>query len=408
MTLLVLNRRRIAEAIPEWLEAFGEDVILVSAANVIANDQRARLKEAYRAVHLLEAYESDEASRQIFQLCRDHGVTRILAAAEADIVRAAAIRELTGMAGQSLSSALSYRDKYMMKRIVAPHVTVAPMELASDREAIRRFAQRYGYPLILKPRFGGGSVGVTVIKNEAAAASLFDAPRDKRPALDNGTCIVEKWVGGDFFTIDGLMHDGAVLSIWASRTTANLDTVVNEAPLVSGMLAQADPIRQPIERTVRCAVAALPPSPDMMAFHAEVFMTPEGQPVLCEIACRPGGCGHVPVFEAAFGVNLYAQTLRGQAGGAAPTDLSARQPRSMAGFIWYPPRPGVLRRVPDRCDLPYTRHFRMTASLGDICRAPRSVADHVAELIVAAPPDMAVAPVLEEGTRWLDDNILID
>jgi hypothetical protein len=290
----------------------------------------------------------------------------------------------------------------MMKTLAADAgITVTPMQRLDSPSNLRRFCGQYGFPIVVKPVCGGGSVGTRVLYGDADVSGLL---RSVDPALGAGDpehqWMSEAWVNGSFFTIDGLMAAGIVLQIWPSRTTANLLAVQGPSPLFSGMLTPRDPLALRIRSVVTKVIASLPATKEITAFHAEVFHTPDDRIVFCEIACRPGGCGHVPVYEHALGVNLYAASLRGQAGCTElPVDLTA-SPRCMAGFAWFPPRPGTLERMPLHCHLPGVFRYETRTKIGTRHVGACSVADHIARAFISGPVDEDLQPKLDALGAW--------
>jgi WD40 repeat protein len=87
-------------------------------------------------------------------------------------------------------------------------------------------------------------------------------------------------------------------------------------------------------------------------FSARMFRTKTDRLILFEIACRPGDCGHVPIYEHALGLNLYAESLRGQAGNTRPPLSLMENPRCMGGFAWFPPAKASSDRSPTRVRSP--------------------------------------------------------
>ncbi|MGK5637874.1 ATP-grasp domain-containing protein [Streptomyces sp. URMC 126] len=387
MALLLLNRRPILSAVPDWLPA--ASLVVVTAAPAA--------KEAplgcFRHVETVPDYEDDAAvDRVVDALCRDHSVERVLTTAEIDVVRAARVRERHRLPGQSVESALAYRDKYRMKRLAARGgVPVAPMALVRDADGVRSFAARYGFPVVVKPADGGGSVGVRVLRDASEAACP--------PAGEGRELLVERFVEGVVCHVDGLMADGRVLHAVASRYLhSNLDTAVHGLPSVSGMLSADEPVAKRLCAAAADTVAALPPVAEVTAFHAEFFHTPDDEVVLCEIACRPGGCGIPEAFELATGVNPYAAQLLGQAGRISGVEVAAGRPRH--GWAWFPPRPGVLRRLPARCPLPGTVRYTARGRAGARYRGPASSTDRVAELVFRVDDARPLEDVLREADDW--------
>ena len=198
----------------------------------------------------------------------------------------------------------------------------------------------------------------------------------------------------------------AVLRAWPSLTTANLLAVKGPSPMLSNMLRPDDPRTSRLQRFVADVVAALPPVMETTAFHAEVFHTIDDRLVLCEIACRPGGCGHAPVFERAFGANLYAASLRGQAGCTEPAQDMSVVPRCLAGFAWFPPRLGVLKRIPSTCPLPGVFSYQTKATAGQSYAGAHSIADHIASLFVLGPVWQDLEPRVRAVKDWWFDQCI--
>ena len=395
MSVIVLNRRQIVRDIPCWLADMDMPLILVTARSALPADQEAIA--GYDDVVVLDRYDGPETEAQIEAVARAHAARRIVSSAEVDVLRAARLREALGLDGQSTTSATAYRDKFVMKSLIGgAGVSVAPMDAPEDAAALARFANTVGFPLVLKPRFGGGSVGVRILRDRTTLDAV--PPESWAEPL-----LAEAFMSGRFFTIDGLMAGGTVQQIWPSFTTANFEVVGGGALLASRMLTRSDPLRARVDAFVAKAVAALPASRETTAFHAEVFLRPNGTLCLCEIACRPGGCGHVPVYERAFGINLYAETLRGQAGLTSDLRPANEIQRCAAGFIWFPPRNGRLAVLPEFCPVPQVTEFRPVVPEGSLCAYPGSVADHVAQAFLEAPPDTDLDPALAAVETWWRD-----
>ncbi len=397
-----MNRRPLVEHIPHWLSDLGQPLVLITARSAVTPQILAQAERHYREIIVIDDYEDASVQTLMLETARRSGAARILSVTEADVIRAAWVREQLSLPGQRLTSAAAFRDKLLMKTLAADAgIATPPMQGLASPADLLNFCDQHGFPVVVKPVDGGGSVGTRVLAGEA---DVSDFLRDAPPALNANRpgCrwMVEKWVNGDFFTIDGLMAGGRVLQLWPSRTTANLLAVNGPSPLLSAMLPPRDPLTSRIRSFVAGVVASLPATEEITALHAEVFHTPDDRLVLCEIACRPGGCGHVPVYEHALGVNLYAASLRGQAGCAdPPPDLTAT-PLCMAGFAWFPPREGVLKRMPTHCLLPGVFRYQTKAEIGDTYAGARSVADYIACLFVHGSAEEDIQPKIDAVNAW--------
>ncbi|MCY4560311.1 MAG: ATP-grasp domain-containing protein [Chloroflexi bacterium] len=355
----------------------------------------------FRHVEVVDDYESPRVDALIDDLALRFRARRILSSAEADVIRAARSRERLDLPGQRLDSAQAFRDKFDMKqRVASQGLSVPPMRKLRRSADLLAFSERHGFPVVVKPRAGGGSVGVSVLSSPSEMHTFLNRWTAQQATGVQTPFLVEAWVDGGFYTLDGLMMGGRILQVWPSRTTANFEAVSGNSLLNSWMLSPDDPLKSTISCFVSQVIATLPAIDEITAFHAEVFEQPDGKLTLCEIACRPGGCGHVPVYEHAFGINLYAETLRGQAG--LPRDLRSLeeiQSRS-GGFIWFPPKPGKLKFIPTVCPLPGVLRYSASATVGAYYGAPRSVADNIAQAFLTGAPDSDIAPIVQNVGNW--------
>ncbi|MFE0045629.1 ATP-grasp domain-containing protein [Streptomyces albireticuli] len=386
MALLLLNRRPILAEVPDWLS--GESVVVVTAKSAAP----ASAYERFRRVEVVDDYESGEVDLLVDAMCAEHDVDRVLTTAEIDVVRAARARERHGIPGQSTAAALAYRDKYRMKLLASRRgIPVAPMALVRDENELSSFADRNGLPVVVKPADGAGSVGVTVLADRRAVAA-FSPPAGR-------TLLVERFIDGIVCHVDGLMAGGALLHALPSRyLESNLDTATRAVPSISGMLPPDDGLAKRLIGAAEATVAALPPVAEVTAFHAEFFLTPQDELVLCEIACRPGGCGIAEAFELTTGINLFAAHLRGQAG--LITSVTADSARPRHGWGWFPPCAGTLERMPRSCPLPGTVRYTPLGERGSRYEGPGSSTDRIAELVFRVDGGRAVEDVLREVDDW--------
>lgn len=85
-------------------------------------------------VHAFDDYDTNQlVEKTALRLAREHAVTAVFARAEADVVRAAQLRDLLDLPGQRTASALAFRDKVVMK----DHLVGGPVEIPAYRPWIR-------------------------------------------------------------------------------------------------------------------------------------------------------------------------------------------------------------------------------------------------------------------------------
>src|SRR6202042_3437212 len=95
-------------------------------------------------------------------------VDRLEATVEAHTMPAAQVREACTIPGTSVRTAWLCRDKPSMKQALREAgVPTAASTAADSASEARAFADRVGYPLILKPRSGAGASGTIRADNAA-------------------------------------------------------------------------------------------------------------------------------------------------------------------------------------------------------------------------------------------------
>ncbi|MFD0885259.1 hypothetical protein ACFQ08_11955 [Streptosporangium algeriense] len=405
MRFLVLNRNPLSERrFTEWTGP-GDRLVLVTDAAALSPDPAVRAEQlrGYEHVEVVEgAYFTAAVERLVVELHARFGFEQIIAMSEFDILRAARIRELLGLEGQTSESALAYRDKLHMKRHLrgagVPVADFAPVAHLTDLLA---FIRQHDFPIVVKPRRAGGSMGVQVLRDEADLwAYVADTP--ELASEDGAWLLAETYVENDLFHMDGVVLDGKCRLIWPSALTSCLGPQQGE-PLVSRLLDRDDPWFQPlVEMTVR-ALAGLP-SPDCFIFHAEVFRTPGNELVFNEVASRMGGGMIEQAFGLAFGITppeIYVRSV------AKTPLLLPEAPEVMTGWALMPPRPGRLVGIPAECPVPGVSAYRTYATRGTVLSSAQLSVDKVASVVVGERTGAEVERVLRAAVSWFEDSVEI-
>jgi ATP-grasp domain len=394
MSLLILTRRpRLAE-MASWLGGHAGSCVVLTTGSAVPDSAAG----AFGHVEYVADYNTPDLGGTIVDLARRFGVRRIGSLNEVDVMRAAAARRVLGLPGQDMSSAVAFRDKYVMKSLAhAAGVPVARMRLVRSPRRGRESVEALGYPLVVKPVAGGGSVDVRLV----ASPQDWDAVAAAEPLL------AEEWVEeSDFFVVDGLMRDGGI-SVHAvlHMRTGNLCYMTDGLPVVGYSLPEGSADAGRVTDFARRVLEALPSTPDETAFHMEIIQNAEGDLLLCEVASRAGGMGHAPTFAAVTGVDLNAASLLGQLGLDRP-ERPAHRLRE-AAFAGFPKRNGRLVRHPESLSGESITMYTSSVKAGDTVEASKWAGDDAASMRLQAPvgTDLAaiVADVLAEyaaGTQW--------
>jgi carbamoyl-phosphate synthase L subunit-like protein len=359
-------------------------------------------------IHLVDGYDaSGLVEETAFSLFARRPYDHIIALSEYDLLRAAKLRATFSLPGQSYASALAFRDKVLMKQhwkaAGLPITEFSPVDTATDLLA---FAERHGFPIVVKPRRGSGSRSVTVLEDTRALRAWL-AEVWSLPLGQISWWMAEKFVAGEMLHVDGMIRDGELEIAWPSTITSML-AFHQATPTVSLLLDEQDPAVTGIVTLVSRALRALP-TPGFAIFHAEVWRTPGGGLVLNEIASRLGGGKIRTTIEAAFGTDMLERFVRGS---VFPERVAAERPATTpahaAGFVLLPPRRGTVPEVPavpGRFRGGQFREAAVTARPGQAFNGAASSVEGIASCVAVGSDRPHVMKLLDEFAEWAQSAI---
>ncbi|MBE7323086.1 ATP-grasp domain-containing protein [Nocardioides sp. Y6] len=290
----------------------------------------------------------DEIALVASELVERHNLQRVAVLAEADVLRAAQVRERHGLPGQTPSEALLFRDKPSMKAAVREAgIAVADHRVVSSAFELVDAAEALGFPCVVKPPNGRGSSGVETIADHDELRAFLR----RGPFSDRGHTVellVEAFQHGDQYRVDGVYQDGVPRLLSVARYVGSHLEYLAGGYLASVILPEHDEDAAAMLALARRVMEDALPTFDG-GFHLEAFMTPDG-PVFSEVGARLGG-GSIPEeIELAYGADIIEETIRAQSG--AP--LVGERPRQLglAGQVHVSPRPGLLVRAPETVSHP--------------------------------------------------------
>ncbi|MEU0359245.1 ATP-grasp domain-containing protein [Streptomyces cyaneofuscatus] len=253
----------------------------------------------------------DAVWRAVTELRTHFGVPeRVVALNEGDLDTAAVIRERLGCAGQTSAALARFRDKLTMNQVTADADIPAPAFAdAPDEAAVLAFAERHGWPVVVKPRRGTASRGVVRLDSEADLPLLRTSPPEPR--------LVQRFCADPIFHIDGLWT-GEELGPWRASRYVNTCVDFTQGEALGSVEVDDPEILRPLgEFTSRVARAL---GPESWVFHLEAFVgTPaDGSPSIqfLEAGYRVGGAEIPFVWREVHGIDL--------AGAAADVQLGRR------------------------------------------------------------------------------------
>jgi biotin carboxylase len=206
------------------------------------------------------------------------------------------------------------------------------------------FAEEQGFPLVVKPSRGWGQRGVAKVDAASELAAAFEEARAHSAAAGLPVVVVEAWMEGREYSVNGWIEDGRLVSHCVTERL----TVPGRKPL-GVMIAEVYPSGlSPADESrvvdeARKGAAALG---HVRGPCYSQLMLGAGRCTLLETAARLGGGFDADVTRLASGVDLYDRVLGVAVGDATlerqgPVDKP--WPGAIAKFLVAPP--GEVRTI---------------------------------------------------------------
>ncbi|MFJ7629787.1 hypothetical protein ACIQZN_25150 [Streptomyces sp. NPDC097595] len=410
MRFLVLNRTPLIQRRYDRFFGDAHEVVLITDAAAVPADaeERDAVLAGYAHVEIVKDFHFNaDVELLALELHEKWGFERLIAVSEFDLLRGARLRTFMGIAGQSPHDVTAFRDKFAMKSILQEAgVPVLPFAAVTHATDLLGFVVEHGYPLVVKPRRGGGSMDIEVLRSPDDLPELL-ARHPELGTDDGGQLLVETYLDHELFHIDGVLRGGEVQLVWPSSQgdTTCLD-IRQGRSIRSALMDPEDPLAEPLREMTLKALAALP-APDDCVFHAEVFRDQGGKAglVFNEIAARMGGGLIEEMIELGFGVRLPEFHIRSLSANNPP--LLPERPLRMAGLMLFPPRPGTLVDVPDRCPVPGVSAYNQHAKPGTVLTGALLSTEKIASVLVTGTSRQDVERILAEVHDWFHEHTVI-
>jgi hypothetical protein len=258
--LVLLNNLK-----PTWQHGYFDEIV---PANVFDPEE-------------MVAAARDVASRNhiVGLLCWDEPV--VLAAGELAV-------EL-GVPGLGVDGVRGCRDKNRTRAVLTAEGLYQPgFELTLSVEQARAAARRIGYPVVLKPRAMGASIGVVFAADESELDAAFGVAMGAAvidPGRYRAGTIVEGYVSGPEISIDAALHKGEYLPMFVARKQTSDPPYFEE---VGHIVDADDPLPRDAELMDTLARAHRALGIEDGITHTEVRLTDRG-PLIIEVNGRLGG-----------------------------------------------------------------------------------------------------------------------
>jgi biotin carboxylase len=199
------------------------------------------------------------------------------------------------------------RHKAEMRRVLrAAGVDDTPAGLVAGAQEIGAFAAEHGFPIVLKPVDGRGSLGVSIVRSGEdipAALEWFG-----QWAADH-QMLAEKFLHGQEYSVEAFSERGRHRVVCITQKFTDSKTRVETGHCLPAPLTEA--VWAEIACLVTRALAAI--GLENGPSHTEVIVTPDG-PRIVESHARLGGDQIVDLIQLTTGVDLDSLWIRQVAG----------------------------------------------------------------------------------------------
>lgn len=306
-------------------------------------------------------------------------ISGVVSGSEFYVDAAARIADELGLPGLSVETAAAVRDKTLMRAMLEKAGVQVPRYAAIDSaRELEAAAQRVGFPSVLKPAAGSGSIQVTRVTTmaelsdayrrlETNAQYVFDQPED-------GRALLEQYLNGPEYSVEGYVVRGGVRVLSITRKLLGAEPYFVElGHVVQADLPEADQART--TAYIGEVVEAL--GIGLGAFHAEVRLTATG-PVLIEIGARLAGDRIAELVTLATGVSLRHLVVAAHTGQDAERAAKRAEPAARYAAVHFFTAPGLerLSRIEGVAEAerrPHVVEVRMYLGPGDEVPAARDL-----------------------------------
>lgn len=373
----------------QWLA--GTDIIPIILTPSEYADSYGHLPHVYA----FDNYDQNQlVEKTAFELGQRLDLIAVFARAEADIIRSAQLREVLNVQGQSVPSALAFRQKVLMKDYLQDSKVQIPAyaALTSAYTAIQ-FIKDHGYPVVIKPVSESGSLGTHIITCDEDFQAYLQNPQP-------WTMEIETFVEGQMYHIDGLIIDGEVKFITPFRYVNDCLSFREGRYIGHCSVKPEEAVHGSLVETTRNVLAALP-TPKNTAFHAELWIKPNGDTIFCEVASRTGGGMISSLIKHSFNVDLDKEWFLAECG---HSNFHAPKTSKLSGAINIFPQTGTLQHFPTDNEPDFVKERQFSGAVGRHYAGGVKSGLFLAGYVIAGATSCEILANIEAMSAWTEQN----
>lgn len=293
--------------------------------------------------HEINIFEKD----RIADICKEIGVSGVVATTELSVPIAAYVAEQLGVLGVPYEVAKVITDKYRNRECIKalPELLSPKYVEATCIEDIQN--SDVPYPMILKPINLGGKRGITVVKDASELEQAFNYAKESFRKGTTPVIIAEQFLdGGMECSVESITFKGkhTIVQITQKDSSGAPHCVElghhQPAPL-------SKDIWDKVVRGVSSGLTAIGITNGPC--HTEIKII-KGEVYLIEFNARPGG-DHIwwPMVELSTGFDIIAAVAQAATGDLKPIDVNSFK-HHYSGLYYVVKQTGYLKPIFDTCE----------------------------------------------------------
>lgn len=289
----------------------------------------------------------DECVKKAKEINEKIHIDGVISIVEHAVPTAAAIAKELNLTYISTETAYKARNKFEMKEAYTRHgIKVARYELISNLDEAKKFTDEIGYPIVLKPIIGGGSICVLKINSENELIKSFE--NLKKEIKDIYSCdsiyketidkygekiiLIEEYIDGIEMSVESVNYNGKtdVLAIHEKEMFSEIN-IFPEAFFCTPASFSDNIQKNIIETTIKSNKAL---GINFGLTHTEYRLTKDNELYIIETGARMGGG---PIFESVLnstGVNMM-HALIDISMGKKPEYIKNIKQKVVASYLYY-------------------------------------------------------------------------
>jgi len=394
MAILIFDRFSIKNRpLNKWFLDCKEPMYVFTVSNHVEEYKNA----GFLNVVGFENYDNDAyIELSVLELSEKVKIEKIFVCDERDIIRAANFRQYLNIDGQSYESALAYRNKVMMKTILACNgIKVPPFKKITNAKDILDFIELHAYPILIKPVDLYASINIEKI-------NCYDDLKSFCNRIGLKNMMVERFVDAKMVSCNGLVINNKIEFI--STTIYFEPRLQYQDYMITITIPSNDSFTDLVEAYCRDVIQTLPHL-ETSVFHSEIFVE-NSECSLCEIASRPAGGGISDSIRHSYGIDFYEELAKATYN--ADYKLPKYHFKQLSGCLTIPKKKGTVQQMIDRLPYSWVVEYYSQVKKGDIIDNSQENGDRLALVIIVGEDMEQLLLRFDIIKKFFEENMLID